>query len=120
MKKNLSSRLLPLFLIVFTFGLNLYLRAINDREEINDLGLSEIQYAMVNNPAKMCKFSPSAFLVSIQPIANGAWNQASTWPGGQIPTINDDVTIPANRTITLAGTCRAKSIQVLGVLNASN
>ncbi len=120
MKKNLLSRLLPLFLIVFMLGLSLYLRPMYNRLKISDLGLSKTQYAMVNNPAKMCNFTTSAFLVAIQPIADGAWNQASTWPSGQIPTINDDVTIPANRTITLAGTCRAKSIQVLGVLNASN
>lgn len=48
---------------------------------------------------------------------SGWWNQNSTWPGGIRPTENDDVVIPQGITLTLLGTCRAKSITVNGRLN---
>jgi hypothetical protein len=110
------------FFIVISFIAIFHLKQTiaNTDIETNKYWLSANDYSMVNSNPKMCVSPSNAFFAAIQPIANGAWNQTSTWPNGQIPTVNDDVTIPANRTVTLAGTCRAKSIQVLGVLNASN
>jgi hypothetical protein len=75
---------------------------------------------------KMC-FSTSGLLrtenlnaAAIQPIANGIWYESRIWPNGKLPTATEDVVIPAGRTVTLAGTCRAKTILVNGKLNAVN
>ena len=57
---------------------------------------------------------------TIQPVQSGLWSQTSTWPGGTLPTSNDDVVIPAGITLTMIGTCRAKSVRVNGKLNAVN
>ncbi|MEB3345813.1 G8 domain-containing protein [Aquimarina gracilis] len=76
-----------------------------------------------NPPSKVTSSidcAPPANLAAIQPIANGLWSQPSIWPGNKLPTANDDVTIPAGRTVTLVGTCRAKTIRVDGTLNAVN
>ncbi|WP_378187025.1 G8 domain-containing protein [Aquimarina sp. W85] len=59
-------------------------------------------------------------LTTLQPVADGLWNQPRIWPNGKLPTINDDVVIPVGRKITLAGTCRARTIKVNGVVNAIN
>ncbi len=85
-----------------------------------NLRLSAKDYAMINNPAKICKFSPNALFATIQPTANGLWTDTKIWPGGQLPTANDDVIIPSGRILTMVGTCRAKSIAVNGTLNAVN
>jgi len=57
-------------------------------------------------------------MAAIQPIKSGNWNDTSIWPGGNLPTASDDVTIPQGETITLVGTCLARTIRVNGVLNA--
>jgi hypothetical protein len=57
---------------------------------------------------------------AIQPLRSGLWNQTSIWPNGTLPTINDDVTVPAGITLTMVGTCKAKSVTVNGKLNAVN
>lgn len=62
--------------------------------------------------------SPPASLATIQPIKSGWWNQPSTWPNNTLPTENDDVVVPEGITLTLLGTCRARSIKVRGRLNA--
>ena len=67
-----------------------------------------------------CKVVDNSMLARIEPIANGLWYQRSIWPGGKLPTANDDVVIPAGRIVTLAGNCRAKTILVNGTLNAVN
>ena len=59
-------------------------------------------------------------MAAIQPVRSGLWNDAGVWPGGNLPTSNDDVTVPAGTTVTMVGTCRAKSIVVRGTLNAVN
>ncbi len=64
--------------------------------------------------------APPVNLAAIQPRQSGLWSSPSTWPGNRLPTANDDITIPAGRTVTLVGTCRAKSIRVNGTLNAVN
>lgn len=64
--------------------------------------------------------TPTSMLMSIKPVQSGFWNQASTWPNGIKPTVNDAVIIPEGITITMLGTCKAKSVTVQGVLNAVN
>lgn len=59
-------------------------------------------------------------LAVIQPVADGLWSNPGIWPGNQLPSQNDDVIIPAGRTVTLVGICRAKTIRVDGTLNAVN
>jgi len=56
----------------------------------------------------------------IQPLGSGYWYEASIWPNGQLPSINDDVVIPAGRTVYMAGTCRARTIDIYGTLRAVN
>lgn len=56
----------------------------------------------------------------LQPVADGLWSNPGIWPGSQLPSQNDDVIIPAGRTVTLVGICRAKTIRVDGTLNAVN
>ena len=63
---------------------------------------------------------PAISMATIQPIQSGAWNQDSTWLNGIRPTINDDVIVPVGMTLTLIGTCNAKSITVNGTLRAYN
>ena len=59
-------------------------------------------------------------LATIQPITDGLWYDPNIWSNGQLPTINDDVIIPVGRTVTMAGTCRARKIEILGTLRAVN
>ena len=51
---------------------------------------------------------------------SGLWNASATWGGGPIPTDMDQVTIPANITVTLNNDCFAQMITVFGVLTANN
>ncbi|MFY0651775.1 MAG: T9SS type A sorting domain-containing protein [Cyclobacteriaceae bacterium] len=52
--------------------------------------------------------------------SSGLWTDASTWPGENQPTANDDVIVPEGVTLKLVGSCSAKSITVHGTLNAVN
>ncbi len=54
----------------------------------------------------------------IEPIASGLWNDTRIWPNATLPSATDNVVIPEGKTVTLIGTCRAKSIVVNGILNA--
>lgn len=58
--------------------------------------------------------------LSIKPVQSGLWSQASTWANGVQPSLNDDVVIPEGITLTMLGVCKAKSITVMGTLNAIN
>ncbi|MEM6321270.1 MAG: G8 domain-containing protein [Bacteroidota bacterium] len=62
----------------------------------------------------------AAYSATIRPIANGLWYQKSIWPNGRLPTINDNVVIPAGRNVVMAGSCRARKIEIQGVLRAVN
>ncbi len=57
---------------------------------------------------------------TITPISNGIWYQTTIWPGGVLPTLNDDVIIPQGMDVVMAGTMRAKSITVNGTLRGVN
>jgi hypothetical protein len=57
---------------------------------------------------------------ALSPINSGLWYQSSIWPNGVLPSATDDVVVPQGITLTLAGTCKAKSITVYGILNAVN
>jgi len=59
-------------------------------------------------------------LNSIEAIANGDWNNATTWSTNQIPTSSDDVTIPKGFTVLLSGTSNARTINVYGTLTPKN
>ena len=67
-----------------------------------------------------CDSTPPSASATIQPVTNGLWYQAAVWPNGQLPTANDDVYIPPGITVHMAGTCRARTIEVAGVLTAVN
>ncbi|RED98331.1 G8 domain-containing protein [Marinoscillum furvescens] len=64
-----------------------------------------------------CRTS-AAVSSAIEPIQSGLWSSASTWPNGDKPSASDDIIIPAGVTLTLIGSCKAKSITVHGTLNA--
>ncbi len=68
----------------------------------------------------MCYHKKSAAVATIIPLRNGLWFEADVWPNGQRPTLNDDVVIPAGMDIVMAGTIRARKIEVSGVLRAVN
>ncbi|MDA9555385.1 T9SS type A sorting domain-containing protein [Pelobium sp.] len=53
-------------------------------------------------------------------IANGFWDAPTTWSGGSVPTINDNVVIDANFTVKLVNRCVAKEIEVRGTLTSNN
>ncbi|MEQ9289520.1 MAG: G8 domain-containing protein [Cyclobacteriaceae bacterium] len=57
---------------------------------------------------------------TITVASSGLWYQSATWPGGTLPTVNDDVIIPSGINLIMAGTCRAKNITVNGTLSAVN
>ena len=59
-------------------------------------------------------------LLSISAIANGDWNNNSTWSNGQVPTTIDDVIIPNGIRVTLSGTMEARSVSVSGILSPFN
>ncbi len=56
----------------------------------------------------------------IQPVQSGFWNQASTWPNGTLPTVDDDVIVPVGIDLKMLGTCNARNINVMGKLSAVN
>lgn len=65
--------------------------------------------------------APSPSMAStITLTSSGLWTNNSIWPSGNQPTTNDDIIVPEGITLTMVGTCRAKSIMVHGTLNALN
>ncbi len=55
---------------------------------------------------------------TISAIADGFWDQPSTWSGNRIPAVNDIVSIPAARTVTLRGnTASLAGLWVMGSLD---
>lgn len=57
-------------------------------------------------------------LASITAIANGSWQNTSTWSTGVLPTSADNITIPQGITVNLVGIAKAKTITVEGTLQA--
>ncbi len=57
---------------------------------------------------------------AITSIASGEWQDASTWSDGNIPTVQDEVTIEAEHTVTLAGTSLARTLTINGTLTPSS
>lgn len=51
-------------------------------------------------------------LASITAIANGSWQNTSTWSIGVLPTSADNITIPQGITVNLVGIAKAKTITV--------
>lgn len=68
----------------------------------------------------LCSFHTMLWAAQVSPVSNGNWQDSSTWPGGQFPGTNDDVTIPVGISIGLSGTVAVKSITVNGVLQSLN
>ena len=60
------------------------------------------------------------FAATIEPISNGKWNTAATWPDGQLPGALDDVVIPEGFLVFLEGTIKVKTITVNGTLRSLN
>ncbi|TVZ14920.1 carbohydrate-binding protein [Maribacter sp. MAR_2009_72] len=118
MKKKFTSNFLPRILVrdynfvvvtilVFTslFG--------------NKIIASDTEMSHSGIKSKIDNLQPTHLAV-IQPVADGLWSNPGIWPGNQLPSQNDDVIIPAGRTVTLVGICRAKTVRVDGTLNAVN
>ncbi|WP_299053722.1 immunoglobulin-like domain-containing protein [uncultured Polaribacter sp.] len=59
-------------------------------------------------------------IASIQAISNGSWNNAATWNTNQVPTLEDDVTIPSGFVVTLSQGSLARSVRVDGTLKPLN
>ena len=57
---------------------------------------------------------------AIRPLKSGFWNSPDTWPNGQLPTMNDDVVVPAGYTLTVLGDCFAKTLTINGKAQAVN
>lgn len=49
-------------------------------------------------------------------IASGLWSQASTWSGGIVPSINDNVTIDVAHTVTIDVAATAATLNITGTL----
>lgn len=77
--------------------------------------------ATEKKPVPMCGSSFNGILniAAIECVADGLWNASTTWSGGIIPNSNDEVVIPANRTVRMLGSCNAKSIVVTGTLTSN-
>ena len=63
---------------------------------------------------------PALAMDAIQPVKSGLWSDRSIWPGNKLPSTSNDVIIPPNLNITLVGTCRAKTLNIMGSLKAIN
>ncbi|MEW7278312.1 Ig-like domain-containing protein [Aquimarina sp. 2201CG1-2-11] len=64
--------------------------------------------------------APYKSFATIRPITSGLWTNASTWPNGTKPTVNDDVIVPPGINLIMVGVCRANNITVQGKLSAVN
>jgi len=54
----------------------------------------------------------------IEPLQSGFWQNAAIWPNGILPTLNDEVSIPAGIVIELSGIIEVKVVEVHGTLKA--
>lgn len=61
-------------------------------------------------PAILLAMSGYQYAATITSSASGNWNSSSTWTGGIIPGINDDVIIAVGHTITVAQNTSCNSI----------
>jgi len=84
------------------------------------IALNSFENELVCSKSTKCCKEKKNSSATIQPIASGLWYQSSVWPNGQLPTINDDVFIPTGISVYMAGTCRARKIEVAGTLTAVN
>ena len=80
---------------------------------------------IINTPKRLAllvllffTFNSMLCAAEITPVANGSWQDQSTWSGGQLPGVSDDVVIPAGIIIDLTGTIEVKSITVHGILRS--
>ncbi|WP_299665997.1 G8 domain-containing protein [uncultured Polaribacter sp.] len=64
-------------------------------------------------------YTPNS-LAPIQAITTGDWNDVATWSTNQIPTTEDDVTIPNGIRVSLSGMMNARTIVIDGNLGPSN
>lgn len=55
-----------------------------------------------------------SFSASITSAQSGPWNSTSTWTGGVVPTINDDVTIREADAITINTNANCKTLTITG------
>jgi hypothetical protein len=94
-----------------------YLEADGYYSNTNNSNNSNAPY---RNPILCSAANSKNMLARIQPTGSGLWNSTAIWPGGTLPTANDDVVVPAGVTLTMVGTCVAKSIMVSGTLNGVN
>ena len=67
-----------------------------------------------------CGIHTLLFAAEIKPVVNGDWQDNTTWDGGQLPGVNDEVVIPEGFDVSLTGTIEVKSITVQGILRAQN
>jgi hypothetical protein len=99
----------------------------NNIEETSNLAtnsyyVNNSNYSNATNKNPIFCSTPASknMLATIKPIASGLWVDNATWANGIKPTANDIVEVPGGITLTMVGTCVAKSIMVNGTLNAVN
>ncbi len=72
-------------------------------------------YANLNTASTCC----SDITNYIEPLQSGSWQDTNIWTNGVLPTLNDEVLIPANMIIELNGEVVAKYVEVHGTLKAT-
>lgn len=123
---NLVLQPRPIFHIIHSVGFMIFLFLGLHLYQSKSTMVSTFSIADNNSPKPnldgiaMCGTVEQVEATPISLTKSGLWNQTSIWPNGVLPSENDDVLIPSGTTVTLVGTCRAKSITVNGVLNAVN
>jgi Carbohydrate esterase, sialic acid-specific acetylesterase len=76
-------------------------------------------WASVNNPNFLTNSIPATSTISITgcySVKSGDWDEPSTWSGGRVPAISDDVNICSNHIVTLNSIGHLHSINLLGTL----
>jgi hypothetical protein len=62
-------------------------------------------------------FASGVVLAQIVSSGSGNWSESSTWTGGTVPGINDDVVISSDHTVTVDADAACKNLSINGILN---
>lgn len=105
-----------LFLLLVTFGLGRL--SANTKPNVINRFSSPSPLLVYNK----YEYSTTKIMTTatIEAINNGSWQETNTWSTGVIPSISDDVLIPAGITVNLVGTAKAKTITINGILKGIN
>jgi hypothetical protein len=81
-------------------------------------GLQPIPTTVVSQGSYPAPTLTGALAPTITAVADGFWDQASTWSGARVPADGDIVSIPAARSVTLRGnTASLAGLWVMGALD---